>query len=111
MEAHPVSTLGNTPGNVFCVGGSKEYVPDQKPRAANHWVYITRWHVDAAVGGKNDVRDFNSIYADPITGKREFDTFVIGSMAARSDTGVAPQLSYDQVIRISAQLQVRQGKP
>ena len=48
---------------------------------------------------------------DPIAGKQEFDAFVIGSIAVRSDGGQIPaEATYEEVMRLSADLRAHQIK-
>ncbi|MDB5358087.1 MAG: hypothetical protein JWN24_4540 [Phycisphaerales bacterium] len=59
--------------------------------------------------GEPEPTDFNGLYGDPLQGQEEFDTFVRGSMAERSDDGAAPAaVTYDAVTKLADQLRSRQ---
>ena len=75
------------------------YVPDRKLTALPpNCVYVMRVRVDA--GG--ELRDFNPVYGHPVRGREEFDDFVRGAIAERSDDGKAPgELTYENVTRLA----------
>ncbi|HEX4792435.1 MAG TPA: hypothetical protein VH370_01515 [Humisphaera sp.] len=83
------------------------YVPERAPSSLSRWIYLTQWRS----AGQAEARDFNSIYADPITGQEDFDTLVRGSVAERSDGGqVPPQVTYEAVKRLAEEMRARHNR-
>jgi hypothetical protein len=87
------------------------YVPDQAPAAFSRWVYTCRWRAQSASDKTAPaIQDLGQIYADPIRGREDFDTFVRGSVAERSDGGQVPaEITYERVTQLCQQLRAIQG--